>query len=144
MTIVSAETAEAVKDPRDLVSSETFYKLVRFMVTRHRVTERYAERVIEQPLIYLTSVADNPTIRIVPDISVDPGWHCFIEHTHEYADFCERVAGWFIHHIPIMIEDISSGAAMERTIPALHATGYPVDMEFWSTGETCCPENPCV
>ncbi|WP_281181895.1 hypothetical protein [Actinomadura macra] len=43
-----------------------------------------------------------------------------------------------------MIEDISSGAAMARTIPALRAIGYPVDVEFWSTGETCCPENPCI
>ncbi|TDD87547.1 glycine-rich domain-containing protein [Actinomadura rubrisoli] len=144
MTITPEKTAEAVKDPRDLVSPETFSKLVRFMVTRHRVTVRYAERVMEQTLVYLKAVADNPAVRIVPDVAVDPGWHCLIEHTHEYAEFCERVAGRFIHHVPIMIEDISSGAAMARTVPALHATGYPVDMEFWSTGETCCPENPCV
>ncbi|WP_242883105.1 hypothetical protein [Actinomadura litoris] len=144
MTITSERTTEAVKDARDLVSPETFSTLVSFMVTRHRVTGRYAERVIEQTLIYLKAVGDNPAIRIVPDVSVDPGWHCFIEHTREYAEFCERVAGRFIHHVPVMIEDISSGAAMARTIPALHATGYPVELEFWSTGETCCPENPGV
>ncbi|WP_329521326.1 hypothetical protein [Spirillospora sp. NBC_01491] len=92
----------------------------------------------------LKAVTDNPAIRIVPDISVDPGWHAFIEHTIEYAEFCDRIAGRFLHHVPIMIEDISSGAAMARTIPALHATGYPVDMEFWDTGESCCPPQPCV
>ncbi|TDD25594.1 hypothetical protein E1287_37160 [Actinomadura sp. KC06] len=67
-----------------------------------------------------------------------------MEHTIEYAEFCDRVAGRFLHHVPIMIEDISSGAAMARTIPALHATGYQVDMEFWDTGESCCPPQPCV
>lgn len=143
MTIAPDKRPQAVKDPRDLVPPAVFDKLVAFLVTRHRVTTAYAERMFEQTLIFLYAVAHN-TVRLVPDISVDPGWHAFIEHTHEYADFCEHVAGRFIHHVPIMIDDISSGAAMARTIPALHATGYPVDMEFWSTGETCCPENPCI
>lgn len=144
MTMAPERTATAAKDPRELISPEAFEKLADFMVTRHRVSKAYAERVVGQTLVYLKAVADNPTIRIVPDISVDPGWHAFIEHTHEYAEFCERLAGRFIHHVPIMVEDISSGAAMARTIPALHTTGYQVDMEFWVTGETCCPENPCV
>lgn len=44
-----------------------------------------------------------------------------------------------------MIPDIQSGQAMARTIPALHRTGYRVDMEFWADqGESCCPPNPCV
>lgn len=43
-----------------------------------------------------------------------------------------------------MLEDIKSGAAMERTIPLLHATGYAVDMAWWETGESCCPPNPPV
>lgn len=141
---LAPELPTIVGDPCDLVSPETFDKLADFMVTRHRVTRAYAERVIEQTLVFLKAVADNPNIRLVPDVSVDPGWHAFIEHTVEYAEFCERVAGRFLHHVPIMIEDISSGAAMARTIPALHVTGYLVDMEFWSTGESCCPPNPCV
>lgn len=144
MTLVTEQAAVVAKRPRDLVSPETFGKLADFLVTRHRVTCRYAERVIEQTLVFLKAVADNPDIRLVPDVSVDPGWHAFIEHTVEYAEFCDRVAGRFLHHVPIMIEDISSGAAMARTIPALHTTGYAVDMEFWSTGESCCPPQPCV
>ncbi|TMQ90849.1 hypothetical protein ETD83_33650 [Actinomadura soli] len=144
MTITTDRAAETARDPRDLVTPEAFDKIVDFFVTRHRVTRPYAERVFEQTLVFLKTVADNADIRVVPDISVDPGWHAFIEHTVEYAEFCDRVAGRFLHHVPIMIEDISSGAAMARTIPALHATGYRVDMEFWGTGESCCPPQPCV
>ncbi|TDD31096.1 hypothetical protein E1287_27735 [Actinomadura sp. KC06] len=143
MTVTTDRATGVADDPRDLVSPETFDKITDFLVTRHRVTRRYAERVFAQTLVFLKAVADNPDIRIVPDISVDPGWHAFIEHTIEYAEFCDPVAGRFLHHVPIMIEDIGSGAVMARTIPALHATGYQVDMEFWETGESCCPPQPC-
>nr|BFE30813.1 hypothetical protein GCM10010200_030640 [Actinomadura rugatobispora] len=38
-------------------------------------------------------------------------------------------------------EDIRSGAALERTVPILKATGYRLDMEFWESGAGagCCP-----
>ncbi|WP_165975677.1 hypothetical protein [Actinomadura rubrisoli] len=40
----------------------------------------------------------------------------------------------------VLDDDILSGAALARTIPALHATGYRVDMEFWDNeGAGCCP-----
>ncbi|MEV5574799.1 hypothetical protein AB0L06_32590 [Spirillospora sp. NPDC052269] len=51
------------------------------------------------------------------------------------------LAGSFIHHHPVMDDDIRSGAALARTIPHLHATGYFVDPEFWEgeAGSSCCP-----
>jgi hypothetical protein len=131
------------RSPRELVSEQTFAKLATYMVEHHRVTSAYAERVVEQTLIYLKAVADNPGVRLVPDVSVDPGWHAFLMHTIEYSEFeREHAAGTRLHHVPIMLEDIKSGAAMERTIPLLYATGYTVDPEFWVTGESCCPPNP--
>ncbi|MFV2173047.1 hypothetical protein ACFHW2_24820 [Actinomadura sp. LOL_016] len=47
----------------------------------------------------------------------------------------------FIHHLPVMDDDIRSGAALARTIPRLHRTGYFVDPEFWDgeAGTSCCP-----
>lgn len=129
--------------PRELVSEQTFAKLVTYMVEHHRVTRAYAERVVEQTLVYLKAVVDNPGVRLVPDVSVDPGWHAFLMHTIEYSEFeREHACGRRLHHVPIMLEDIKSGAAMARTIPLLHATGYAVDPEFWVTGESCCPPNP--
>ncbi|TYB49449.1 hypothetical protein FXF69_10315 [Actinomadura chibensis] len=37
-----------------------------------------------------------------------------------------------------------SGAEVDRTLPALHATGYRVDAEFWTGAKPCCPPNPCT
>jgi hypothetical protein len=31
---------------------------------------------------------------------VDALWHTFLLFTREYADFCEKVAGHFLHHVP--------------------------------------------
>ena len=138
-----APEAATPKDPRELVSGETFAKLVTYTVEHQRVTRTYAERMIEQALIYLKAVAQNPGVRIVPDVSVDPGWHAFLMHTQEYEQFeRDHADGRRLHHVPIMLEDIRSGAAMARTIPLLWATGYAVDPEFWLTGESCCPPNP--
>lgn len=142
------ETAQAgePRDPAELVSVETFDKLTRYMVEHHRVTQAYADRVVRQGLLFMKAMCDNPGIRIVPDVSVDPAWHAFLMHTVEYEQFeREHNGGRRLHHVPIMLEDISSGAAMRRTIPILYATGYEVDPEFWATGESCCPPNPgCV
>ncbi|MFL6113162.1 MAG: hypothetical protein ACJ786_17655 [Catenulispora sp.] len=133
------------RDPAELVSPETFAKLVRYATEHHHVHRFYAAEGVRQALIFLKCVADNPGVRIVPDVSVDPFWHDFLMHTQEYAEFeREHNGGKRLHHVPIMLEDISSGAAMERTIPILRASGYAVDMKWWETGESCCPPNPPV
>ena len=141
----AAKRADEPADPRELVGEPTFTKLVTYIVEHQRVTRQYAERMIGQVLIYLKAVADNPGVRLVPDVSVDPGWHAFLMHTEPYEVF-EQVhnGGRRLHHVPIMLEDIKSGAAMARTIPLLNATGYAVDPEFWVTGESCCPAEPAA
>lgn len=37
---------------------------------------------------------------VVPCEEVDEVWHTFILFTREYADFCQRVAGGYLHHSP--------------------------------------------
>lgn len=58
-----------------------------------------------------------------------------------YVEFGLEHAGTYLHHVPVVDADILSGAALERTVPILHATGYYVDMEFWEAGAGagCCP-----
>jgi hypothetical protein len=40
--------------------------------------------------------------RLGPTDALDRGWHTFILFTREYADFCQRYLGQFIHHAPIV------------------------------------------
>ncbi|MCW2890367.1 MAG: hypothetical protein JWL58_7229 [Streptosporangiaceae bacterium] len=155
MTITTTDrTATAVKDPRELVNPETWEKVTRHIAKKREVTQVYAERMFGQVLVFLKAYADTRKAksramllpdgagyRVVPDVTVDPGWHDFLEHTEDYAAFCLDIAGGFIHHRPVLTEEMRSGHALEHTLPALHATGYEVDLEFWSTATSCCP--PC-
>jgi hypothetical protein len=128
-------------DPRDLVSSLLFHRLVECVMSDERVERSHAERVIIQTLAFLKACADNPGVNLSPTRAVDPGWHAFILHTEDYADFCRRTAGRFIHHRPICNDDIRSGTALARTRQAIRAAGFTLDDELWRVDLADC--NQC-
>ncbi|GAA4059896.1 hypothetical protein [Actinomadura miaoliensis] len=150
MTITEARpvgVADA-KDPRTLVPAEVFDALVEDLRRYHHVTKEYAERMLGQALVFLKAQAEivraraegRPWVRIVPTVPVDPAWHAFILRTQAYLRFCQEHAGRYIHHVPFQDEPMLDGTALELTIPALEATGYYVDVEFWhGERKPCCP-----
>ncbi|REE96957.1 hypothetical protein [Thermomonospora umbrina] len=154
MTVMETPTTEAAggRDPRGLISPETFGLLVEDIMRYHPVTRPYAERMMGQALVFLIAHAKtlhdsegdrSQWLRIAPSRAVDPAWHAFILRSKAYVEFCDRYAGRYMHHLPVMDDDIRSGAALERAVPLMEATGYQVDMEFWNDpgSESCCPEN---
>lgn len=58
-----------------------------------------AERAADEAEAFLRAAADSPT-PLRPSPIADVGWHAFLLHTREYAAFCDREFGRFIHHIP--------------------------------------------
>ncbi|MGV9978011.1 hypothetical protein ACWDUH_10055 [Micromonospora wenchangensis] len=123
-----------------------------FAADRH-VTRVYAERAVEQFLVFLKAHADTvgnedfgmllpdgSVGRVVPTLPVDAVWHSVLQHTVPYAAACEQIAESFVHHVPVLTEGMMDGTAVTFTRAALHATGYRVDMEFWhGEAESCCP-----
>ena len=98
---------------------------------------------MRQALAFLVACARNPETPLAPSKAVDHGWHAFILHTREYADFCARVAGHFIHHAP---EDPGGGrvdavARNATTTEIMRRTGLPVDDELWDVGQASCSAN---
>jgi hypothetical protein len=148
MTLTHETTVTAVKDPRELVSTDLFQLLVADIRRHQPLTQRYAERMMGQALVFLQAygtmlresrVDPSRWTRLVPSVPVDPAWHAFILRSEPYHSFCMEVAGCYMHHVPVTDEDIRSGAALNRTIPLLEVTGYLVDTEFWeetSLGKT--------
>jgi len=141
MTLISETTDTAVKDPRELVTADLFELLVEDIRRHQPLTQSYAERMMGQGLVFLKAygttlrearVDPSRWTRLVPSVPVDPAWHAFILRSEPYHAFCMEVAGCYMHHVPVTDEDIRSGAALDRTIPLLEATGYLVDMEFWN------------
>src|SRR5437879_3911868 len=93
-------TVEVLKTGRSLLRPEVFDRLVRQIVSNEEVERDYAEAILDQALAFITTCADNPGGRLRPSKPVDIAWHTFILNTAEYAIFCQRVAGRFIHHEP--------------------------------------------
>ncbi|XVQ07272.1 glycine-rich domain-containing protein [Spirillospora sp. CA-255316] len=139
MTIALDRTAVAVVPaPKDLIPRDLYAKLVARVMEDEQIPPDRAVRIVDQTLIFLKACADAPGRNLSPTKAVDPGWHAFILHTEDYANFCDTYAGAFIHHRPICNNDIRSGTALGRTVEAIRATGYPIDWELWTVDEADC------
>lgn len=99
-------------------------------------SDDFGRRGVDQMAGFLAACAVTPE-PLGPSMFVDELWHAFIVRTADYAAFCDRIAGRFIHHIP---EDErehdprlpGKDAAMRaRTVAAITAAGYDVDPAFW-------------
>jgi hypothetical protein len=69
------------------------------IATEHEMDRSTAERIMDQALAFLGTCAISTT-PISPARLVDVGWHTFILYTKEYREFCDRIAGRFIEHVP--------------------------------------------
>ncbi|WP_245848581.1 glycine-rich domain-containing protein [Lentzea kentuckyensis] len=106
-----------------------FNRLVARVVNDEGHDRELAERIVDQALVFLKACAVNDGLPLAPSRLVDLGWHTFILHTRDYADFCERIAGRFIHHVPT--DDIPEERA-DHMIVALARTGLAIDDDLWS------------
>jgi hypothetical protein len=118
---------------RSLVSQELFDRLTDRIVTRERLGRDLAQRIMDQALAFLVTCAGHTGPPLAPSELVDIGWHTFILDTHEYAAFCDRVAGRFVHHIPDEDQESgkSPGGVLARTTVAMRALGFHLDDALW-------------
>ncbi|MFI6595017.1 hypothetical protein ACIBHX_02145 [Nonomuraea sp. NPDC050536] len=76
-----------------------------------------------------------------------------MRHNDEYAEFCQRVAGRFIHHRPDepdeqIGEATPPAAAIGATVEAIRSAGLHVDAELWIPASECsqcyagCADDP--
>ncbi|GAA3766700.1 glycine-rich domain-containing protein [Streptomyces chiangmaiensis] len=90
--------------------------------------------------IAIAASGQQPGRSLAPSELVDHGWHAFILHTADYAQFCERIVGRFVHHVPTDEDETLPGgpqATRERTLAAIAAAGYAVDAELWGASADC-------
>jgi hypothetical protein len=141
MTVTTAQPT--LYDPETLVQAALFAKLVTRVERDAKVDRERAERIMRQALAFLVACARNPEAPLAPSRAVDHGWHAFILHTREYADFCARVAGHFIHHAPEEPGGERAGAVArtEMTAELMRRTGLPVEEELWPAGGASCSAN---
>ncbi|MEV8612738.1 hypothetical protein AB0383_33240 [Amycolatopsis sp. NPDC051373] len=106
------------------------------------MSHEYAARIMDQALAFLGACA-RTSASLAPSDTVDVGWHTFILYTHEYAEFCDRIAGSFIHHVPNDDEDADGSGIplremMDRTTSAIRSAGFAVDRDLWFNSSGKC------
>ncbi|MGI5288358.1 glycine-rich domain-containing protein [Nonomuraea polychroma] len=139
-TTTTNRPAAGVIEPRNLINPNLFDQLATRISDEHQMPIEHAERVMEQALGFLYTCALNPDAALSPSPQVDIAWHAFILHTRPYAEFCETVAGRFLHHVPDDGDDGDSAEAAQRiglTLDAMRAADLPVDAELWLTNGKC-------
>lgn len=114
----------------------------RFKSEDESTQQRWATRILDGTITFLVLCGSEPAGHYSPSKLVDIGWHCFLLYTHEYADFCERIAGRFIHHAPSDVPGATyhKGVA-EKTAAALEVRGLTVDAELWQGIAATCDED---
>jgi len=120
-----------------LISARLFDKLTFRVMADHDLDQDTADRVVTQSLAFLLACALNPEGRLSPSKAVDAGWHAFILHTADYAEFCDRVAGRYIHHTPTGPGDSGVHQAMAAATAAMRAAGLHVDTALWNLAPDC-------
>ncbi len=134
---------------RDLIASSLFDKLTLRVIADENCDQDTADRIIEQALAFLVTCARYPDAYLSPSQTVDAGWHAFILHTADYAEFCHRVAGRFIHHRPNQPgESASEQQVIGVTIAAMRDAGLSLDPDLWVPRAVCsqcyqgCADDP--
>ncbi|WP_027930098.1 glycine-rich domain-containing protein [Amycolatopsis thermoflava] len=127
---------------RSLVEPALFEQLVNRIVAEHDLERGVAERIMEQALAFLAACARNTGDPLAPSELVDIGWHTFVLHTRDYAAFCERIAGRFLHHVPTADHDPAASGdtargTVARTVGAIEAAGFTLDSELWPQAAGC-------
>jgi hypothetical protein len=147
-----------VRDSRTSLNGlidESFRQALISRIVKEQAIDRFlSERIVNQTLAFLKLVAENPGQCYAPSPAVDIGWHAFLLHTRQYADFCDAIAGRFIHHEPTesRVDESRSVALPElevsRTIAALNSANLPVDTSLWQSPAKCggssCTNGDCT
>ncbi|MEU0076166.1 hypothetical protein ABZ027_42590 [Streptomyces sp. NPDC006332] len=138
---IALERPVGTTDPPTLLTPEVTDRLARRITTDHPdIDSATAHRIIGQTAAFIAASGQQPGQNLAPSKLVDVGWHAFVLHTVDYAEFCQRVVGHFVHHVPTdEDEETPDGpqATRERTLTAITAAGYTVDLELWGTTADC-------
>jgi hypothetical protein len=132
-----AVPASATLAYRDLISEHLWQRMVARIAREEDLDVSSAQRIVNEALGFVKCIADHPGTGLAPSPLVDIGWHTFILYTREYAAFCARHAGVFIHHDPT--DDPTAATDVlppADTVEFMVRLGYPVDPSMWVSADT--------
>lgn len=103
-------------------------------------SDEKANLAIDEYRDFLRLIFSYPRERLVPGPGVDEVWHLHVLDTRRYAPDCDRIFGYFVHHIPGYSDETASDpAARERTV-TLYQTLFGRTPQLSTCGACCCGE----
>lgn len=139
---LEAPVSVALRHGRDLVDPELFQRLVSFCADEYGQEQCVAERVMDQALALLWVMGTTKSgATMAPSVIVDPGWHTFMLHSQEYANWCEQQFGYFLHHAPNKM--VRTRGLMVSVTGKIREHGFAVDEGLWGTTAECNPPACC-
>lgn len=86
----------------------------------------------------LALIADK-SHKVVIGEKIDTLWHYQILHTREYREFCKRVFGGYLNHVPILpSEKASLGPDYDKTRQLYASCFGPPPAELWADENQIC------
>ncbi|MEV0471027.1 hypothetical protein [Streptomyces prunicolor] len=147
MTVAPERPVVALRHGRELVPPELFERLTDFCAEEYGLERCVAERVQDQALALVWTMGKTGKgDTMAPSELVDPGWHTFVLHTPEYAEWCAKEFGYFVHHAPN--SKTRTHGLMVSVTEEIRAQGFEVDERLWHraadcNAPTCCGDGPC-
>lgn len=89
-----------INEKTQIASEFDFGEVLKDYKIMYEKTDAEAQAVLEELKKWLILCAINSDNEYTMVGSVDELWHIFILHTHKYHDFCEKIAGRYLHHVP--------------------------------------------
>ncbi|MGW7518708.1 glycine-rich domain-containing protein [Streptomyces sp. NPDC054796] len=132
----------ALRDPRQFLAPEVWDREIKLLVRDYPFDTVMAERLFGQAIAYLITAMEKwgEKLEIGCGQLVDTAVHALILDTRNYADFCQRHFGRFLHHVP-EIDRKADGTVM-RTAGVIEANGFIVDWPLWEKDSLAC--TPCA
>jgi hypothetical protein len=96
-----ARTPDLHPNAMEALAYEAPFLIEKLLKSRIAASAEEAEALFLEAKKYIVLVrSDESTIWEMNSLRVDEAWHQFILFTAQYADFCQRFFGRYIHHSP--------------------------------------------
>jgi hypothetical protein len=129
------------RDPRSFVTPQLWERQIALLVRDNPVDTVMAERLLGQAIAYLITAMEKwgQGLEIGVGAPVDLAVHTLILDTRNYAEFCRRHHGEFLHHVPEI--DRKADGTIARTAQVIEQNGFAVDWPLWQADFGKC--SPC-
>jgi hypothetical protein len=109
-------------------------------------TREYAERMEVAYKRFLTLLVTHPQTTVAPSKEIDKFWHAHILDTMKYADDCQRVFGYFLHHFPYFglrgADDAAQLAQAGQDMERLYEQEFGESMPTEASAAYCMAAKP--